>query len=427
MSQTVEIQTPRVFLPLLQPSRYKGAHGGRGSGKSHFFSELLAETCVLERGHRAVCLREVQKSLKDSAKLLIEDKIRKHFPNEGFKIWNDRIETPGDGIIIFNGLKDHNADSIKSLEGFGTAWIEEAQVLSSHSLSLLRPTIRAENSELWFSWNPRHKNDPVDRLLRGDILPPSSTIVQSNWNNNPFFPGVLEQERLFDKQNDPDQYPHIWEGEYVTVNSGAYYAKRLTDARSDGRIGRVAEDPLMTKYAVWDIGGTGRKSDATAIWIVQFIGKEVRLLNYYEAQGQDLATHINWLRSKGYGNANCKLPHDGATNDKVYDVSYESALRQAGFEVEVIPNQGKGAAMARVDAARRMFPSVWINKETCEAGLDALGWYHEKIDESRQIGLGPDHDWSSHCADAFGLIAVIYEMMTQSRRPKRSHQQVSMP
>jgi len=426
-ADTVEIQTPRVFLPLLQPSRYKGVYGGRGSGKSFFFAALLVEYCVLHPGTRAVCLREIQKSLKDSAKLIIEDMIRRHFPHSGFRILADRIETPGGGLIIFNGLKDQNADSIKSLEGFMVAWVEEAQALSSRSLSLLRPTIRAEGSELWFSWNPQHKNDPVDKLLRDDVLPPDSIVIEANYHNNPFFPNVLEQERLFDKDNDPDQYPHIWEGKYATVNRGAYYASRLMEARKENRIGNVGEDPLMTKYAVWDIGGTGRKADATAIWICQFIGKEVRLLNYYEAQGQDLATHIGWLKSHGYGDVNCKLPHDGATNDKVYDVSYESALRAAGFEVEVIPNQGKGAAMARVDAGRRMFPSIWVNKETCEYGLDALGWYHEKIDETRQIGLGPDHDWSSHCADAFGLIAVIYEIMTQTKQPRRRLQTVSMP
>lgn len=427
-ADTVEIQTPRVFLPLLQPSRYKGVHGGRGSGKSFFFAALLVEYCVLHPGTRAVCLREVQKSLKDSAKLIIEDMIRRHFPHAGFRILADRIEAPGGGLIIFNGLKDQNADSIKSLEGFMIAWVEEAQALSSRSLSLLRPTIRAEGSELWFSWNPQHKNDPVDKLLRGDILPPDSIVVEANYSDNPFFPNVLDAERLFDKENDPDQYPHIWQGKYATVNAGAYYARALMVARKENRIGHVGADPLMMKYAVWDIGGTGRKADATAIWICQFIGKEVRLLNYYEAQGQDLATHVNWLRSNGYSKAQCILPHDGAHNEKVYDISYESALRAAGFDVpKPVENQGKGAAMARVDAGRRMFPSVWVNEETCGGGLDALGWYHEKIDESRQIGLGPDHDWSSHCADAFGLIAVIYEIMTKSKRPRRNYQQMSMP
>jgi phage terminase large subunit len=252
-------------------------------------------------------------------------------------------------------------------------------------------------------------------MLRGESLPTGAVVVRANWSDNPWFPAVLEQERQDCLRNDPDQYAHIWEGDYVTVNAGAYFAKHLTTAREEGRIGRVAGDPLMTKRAAWDIGGTGAKADACAIWIVQFVGRELRFLDYYEAQGQPLATHIEWLRSKGHGSALCVLPHDGATNDRVHDVSYESALRSAGFEVQVIANQGAGAAMKRVEAARRLFPSMWFNEATCQAGIDAIGWYHEKRDPDRNIGLGPEHDWSSHGADAFGLAAVAYEQPSKEK------------
>jgi len=148
------------------------------------------------------------------------------------------------------------------------------------------------------------------------------------------------------------------------------------------------------------------------------VGREIRWLDYYEAVGQPLATHVQWLRENGYGKALCILPHDGATNDRVYDVSYESALRQAGFEVKVIRNQGKGAAMARVEALRRVFPMCWFNEDKTAAGLDALGWYHEKRDDERGIGLGPEHDWSSHGADAAGLVAVAYEAPGDKRVPE---------
>jgi phage terminase large subunit len=135
------------------------------------------------------------------------------------------------------------------------------------------------------------------------------------------------------------------------------------------------------------------------------------VLDYYEAQGQPLATHLAWMRSRGYGpgKADISLPHDGSTHDKVFDVSYESALRQAGYAVEVVPNQGRGAAAARIEAGRRLFPSIWFNEATSSAGLDALGWYHERKDDARSIGLGPEHDWSSHGADAFGLMCVVAE------------------
>ena len=404
------IDTAPVFEPLLGPARYKAAYGGRGSGKSHFFAELMVEDSLANKGLRSVCIREVQKDLKDSAKLLIEDKLSKFGLGaaDGFKVFKEEIQTPGDGLIIFKGMKDYTADSIKSLEGFNRAWVEEAHTFSDMSLGMLRPTIRSDGSELWFSWNPRRKTDAVDLLFR-KTPPTGSVVVHANWDANPWFPSVLEQERIDCLRDNPDQYENIWNGGYVTIAAGAYYAKALAQAKQNKQIGRVPADPLMTKRAFFDIGGTGAKADAVAIGVAQFIGKEIRVLDYYEAVGQPLATHVNWLRSNGHGDALCILPHDGDTNDKVYDVSYRSYLEAAGFEVEVVPNQGKGAASMRIEAGRRMFPSVWFNEETTGALLEALGWYHEKKDEARNIGLGPEHDWSSHGADMFGLMCVAYE------------------
>lgn len=415
------IETPRVFVPLLQPARYKGAWGGRGSGKSHFFAELLIEDCLAEPGNsggmgmRAVSIREVQKTLKESSKRLLEDKLRAFGLNEasGFKVFNEVLQTPGDGVITFQGMQDHNAESIKSLEGYRRAWVEEAQTLSARSLSLLRPTIRMEGSELWFSWNPRRKTDPVDLMLRGAELPTGASVVRANWSDNPKFPSVLEMERQDCLRTSPEQYGHIWEGDYATVNAGAYFARALADARAQGRIGRVAADPLMTIRLFCDIGGTGARADAFAIWAVQVIGREIRVLDYYEAVGQPLATHLEWMRRKGYTpeRAQIWLPHDGAAGDKVFAVSYESELRKAGYFVTVIPNQGRGAAAARIEATRRWLPSCWFNEATTSPGLDALGWYHERKDEARGVGLGPEHDWASHGADAFGLMAISVEQL----------------
>lgn len=409
------------------PARYKGAYGGRGSGKSQFFGGLGPEDALrfpgeAGEGLRMVCIREVQKSLKHSAKSLIEAKLQEFGLGEkdGFKVYTDVIKTPGDGLIIFQGMQDHTADSIKSLEGFHRAWVEEAQSLSAFSLSLLRPTIRWEDktrgmaSELWFSWNPRRKIDPVDLMLRGES-PTGSTVVRANWSDNPWFPDVLDRERLDCLGKTPDQYGHIWEGDYATVFDGAYFASLLAVARSEGRIGNVAADPLLEKRAYWDIGGTGAKADARAIWIVQFVGKEIRVLDYRETVGQPLAADVNWLRENGYRGITCVLPHDGETHDRVHDVSYESYLRKAEFPVVVIPNQGKGAATKRVEAVRRILPNCWFHNPKTEPGLDALGWYHERKDEERNVGLGPEHDWSSHGSDAFGLMAVAYEAHSAAR------------
>ena len=226
--ESLRLETADVFLPLLDPARYKGAWGGRGSGKSHFFADLMIEDCLREPGEsgeglRAVCIREVQKDLAQSSKLLIESKLREHGLGEadGFKVFRDSIETPKGGIIIFKGMNDYTSDSIKSLEGFKRAWWEEAQTATLTSLNLLRPTIRAEGAERWFSWNPRRKSDPVDVMLRGPSKPTGAVVVRANWSDNPWFPAELEQERLDCQRQQPEQYEHIWEGGYATVADGA--------------------------------------------------------------------------------------------------------------------------------------------------------------------------------------------------------------
>jgi len=190
----------------LLPSRYKGAYGGGGSGKSHFFAEKLVEDCLEQRGMLAVCIREVQKSLMQSSKRLLEAKIAALGVGHLFKVFEREIETPGDGVIIFQGLADHTAESIKSLEGFRRAWIEEAQALSARSLTLLRPTIRAQGSELWASWNPRRKSDAVDDFFRGAQPVAGASVICANWRDNPWFPAELEAERLIDLERYPDRY-----------------------------------------------------------------------------------------------------------------------------------------------------------------------------------------------------------------------------
>jgi hypothetical protein len=226
--------------------------------------------------------------------------------------------------------------------------------------------------------------------------------------------GIIQAEELqaLRAQMSANEFNREMECDFDAAIEGAYFAECLSAAREEGRIGRVAADPLMTVRLFADIGGTGAKADAFTFWAAQFIGREVRAIDYYEAVGQPLATHLNWLRSKGYSpeRAQIWLPHDGATHDKVFAVSYESAFREAGYTVTVVPNQGAGAAAARIEAARRLFPSIWFNEETTKPGIDALAAYHEKRDEKRNIGLGPNHDWASHAADAFGLACVAYEL-----------------
>ncbi len=212
-SKTLEIKTPRAFAPLLAPARYKGAHGGRGSGKSYFFVDLLIETCIMSKTD-AVCLREIQKSLDMSVKKLIEERIEALGVASLFTVQNAQILAPHGGIIIFQGLQDHTADSIKSLQGFRIAWVEEAQSLSQRSLDLLRPTIRMDDSEIWFSWNPEKDTDPVDAFLRSIDAPSDAIVVEVNFDDNPDFPQVLRDEMEYDRQRDFDKYMHVWMGKY---------------------------------------------------------------------------------------------------------------------------------------------------------------------------------------------------------------------
>lgn len=403
--------------------RYLGAKGGRGSAKSHSIASHLVLRAVSKyaqsgEGLRWACLREVQKTLKESAMKLIADKIQEHECGHLFDVQADKIVTPGGGVFLFQGMKDHNAESIKSLEGMDGAWFEEAQTMSKRSNSLLRPTIRGKGSQLMYSWNPRRKTDEVDDFF-SKLGPDDATLVTMNWRDNPWFPDELKKERLLDLKLYPERYEHIWEGEYATAFEGAYFAANLTLCKQQDRIQDfIAIDPILSVYAFCDIGGAGAKADAFAIWIVQFVGNRINVLDYHEAIGQPLSYHAAWLRDNGYEKAIVELPHDGINANAITGKTYADHWRDAGFNANITPNQGSGAAMKRIEAVRRVFPRVHFVDKKTEAGRAALGFYHEKKDETRNIGLGPDHDWSSHAADAFGLMAIrSNDLMNKRDRP----------
>jgi phage terminase large subunit len=413
---TPQIKLPPKLIPVFTgEAMYRGAYGGRGSGKTRSFATMAAVFGVrfaeANEPGVIVCGREFMNSLDESSMAEVKAAILSDpWLTSKYDVGEKYIRTKDRRIeFAFIGLR-HNLDSIKSKSRIRLLWVDEAEPVSEKAWSKAIPTVREENAEIWVTWNPERKNSATHKRFRLDP-PAGAKIIELNWVDNPKFPRTLDKTRREDEEKRPDQYEHVWGGDFVTVVEGAYYAKSLSQAKLKGRISDVSPDPLMTVRAFWDIGGTGAKADACAIWIAQFVGTNIRVLDYYEAVGQPLATHVQWLRDNGYGKAYCFLPHDGATNDKVYDVSYESALRAAQFDVRVVPNQGKGAAKMRIEAARRLFPSIHFNKDTTEPGRDALGWYHEKkSDDERNVGLGPEHDWSSHGADAFGLMCVAYEM-----------------
>lgn len=406
------IQIPDKLVPVFEGrADIRGAHGGRGSAKTRTFALMTAVRAHMwdMEGREGIilCARQFMNSLADSSLDEIKAAIQSMpWLEPHFEIGETYIRTKSRRVnYSFVGLA-RNLNSIKSKSRILLAWIEEAEPVTDEAWTKLIPTLREEDSELWITWNPERKKSATNKRFRYANDNDRVKIVEMNWRDNPWFPDILNRARLKDLNERPDQYDHIWEGDYLTVVEGAYYARQLVAARANNQIGRENIDPLMTIYAVWDIGGTGAKADATAIWIVQYVGHEIRFLDYYEAVGQPLAAHVEWLRENKYGRAYCILPHDGASHEKVHATTYQGALRGAGFDVMVVPNQGAGAAIRRIEAARRLFPNMYFDEERCSAGIEAIGFYHEKRDEERAVGLGPSHDWSSHGADAFGLVAI---------------------
>lgn len=415
MAETARVALPPKLIPIFQgEADVRGAYGGRGSGKTRSFAKMSAvRAYAMSRAGLdgvILCGRQYMNSLDESSLEEIKGAVRSEpwlMPH--FDIGEKYVRTL-DGRIsyAFAGL-DRSISSIKSKAKIRLCWVDEAEPVTESAWETLLPTIREEGSELWVTWNPERDGSPTDQRFRKSSNP-MMKVVEMNWRDNPKFPAKLERQRQSDKQERPDSYEHVWEGAYKTSQKGSYYAQLLAQARRQGRIGVIPYDPLMTFRAYVDIGGTGARADAFAMWFVQHVGREIRVLDYYEAVGQPIGAHLGWMRLHDYTPANTQfwLPHDGANHDKVQQVTYESALKDAGFRVTVVANQGAGAAAQRIEAVRRFLPRMYFHEQTTEPGLKALAWYHEKWDEKRNVGLGPNHDWSSHAADAIGLMAITY-------------------
>lgn len=426
---TARIELPPKLVPVFTgPAMYRGAFGGRGSSKTRSFATMTAV-----HGYRCaeanqegviVCGREFMNSLADSSFEEVAGAIRAMpWLNDYYDLGDSYIRTRCRRIsYAFVGLR-RNLDSIKSKARIRLAWVDEAESVSDVAWTKLDATVREEGAEVWVTWNPERKQSATHKRFR-ETPPAESKIIELNWRDNPWFPSTLNKKRLADLAARPDQYDWIWEGGFRSTVEGAYFAKHLAAAKEEGRIGFVPRDPLAPIKVFFDIGGTGLRSDAGSMWVVQFIGQKINVIDHMTAQGQELSYYVNWLRQRKYNKGvTIYLPHDGAHGDKVFATSYESAMREAGcngeWDVIVIPNQGAGAAMSRIETARRVFPRIWFNAETTEPGRDALGWYHEKrSDDERNIGLGPLHDWSSHDGDAFGLMCIVYDE-PPGKRPDR--------
>lgn len=411
---TLQIELPPKLIPVFTgEARYRGAYGGRGSAKTRSFAKMAAihgVRCAQEdRSGIILCGREFMNSLDESSMAEVKAAIESEpWLKAHYEIGEKYIRTKDRRVEFkFTGLR-RNLDSLKSKAKILLCWIDEAEPVSETAWLKLIPTVREHGSEIWVTWNPEGKRSATHLRFRQN-KDDDMKIVELNWRDNPWFPDVLERERKADKQHRSDQYDHIWEGDFKAVYEGAYYSKHLKAALDEGRICNLVPDPIMDIRSYHDIGGSGATADAYTIWVCQFVSREIRVLNYYESVGQTLDFHVNWMRDNGYEKTRVYLPHDGVNSNSITGKRYADHWEDAGFNVETIPNMGKGAAMQRVEETRRLFPSIWFNGPTTEAGRDALAAYHEKRDDDRGIGLGPNHDGSSHAADSFGLMCVHYE------------------
>ena len=378
---------------------------------------------------RAACIREVQNTIRDSVRQLLIDKIQKLGLGTFFETPETEIRGANGSLIIFRGMQSFNAESIKSLEGYDIAWVEEAQTLSDVSLRLLRPTIRNEGSELWFSWNPRHDTDAVDQFLRGARKPKDAIVVEVNWNDNPWFPDVLKQEKNGDYAADPEMAEHVWGGGYEIISEGSYYARAIIDAERDGRVGFFPHNPSAPVKTAWDIG----VDDYTAVWFIQDDGLHATVIDYYEASGEGAddvvsicmpevfrrppneAKFADWSLQDALEGLQRPVPYKYSTSYFPHDVKAREWGGGARSRVESlvaygVTNIAKGVATKpsdRIQAVRRILPIVKFHKSPrVELGLKRLRRYRRKWNDALQTYTAPEHDENSHGADAFGEYAI---------------------
>jgi phage terminase large subunit len=401
---------PLKLQCLFKPSRYKVLYGGRGGAKSWGVARALLIKGA-QAPIRVLCAREFQTSIKDSVHKLLCDQIEALGLLGFYEITQASIRAKNGTEFSFVGLKN-NVANVKSYEGVDICWVEEAQTTSRMSWNVLIPTIRKEGSEIWITFNPELETD--ETYQRFVLNPPENCIVQKvNWSDNPWFPETLKLEKDALKHRDPQAYNVVWEGLCRQTVDGAIFAKEMQMAELDGRITKVNYDPTKPVHAIFDLGW----SDATAIWFLQFIGMETRLIRYIEGNQQTMSDYLAKMQTFGYMYDTLWLPHDAenktlAANGR----SIEEIVRAAGYKTKIIP---KTPILDSINAARTIFINCWFDRENCHEGLQCLRHYRYDVDpETKQFSRTPLHDNYSHGADAFRYIGLMVNEPRERRRPR---------
>jgi phage terminase large subunit len=388
---------PAALQCLFQPMRYKILHGGRGGSKSWGVARallLIGTTKTL----RVLCAREMQTSIAQSVHKLLKDQITELGLEAFYEVQQYVIKGANGTEFTFHGLK-HNIANIKSVEGTDICWVEEAQTVSKTSWDTLIPTIRKDGSEIWISFNPSLEAD--ETYQRFVVKPPSNSIVKRiNWSDNPWFPEVLKQEMEDLKVKDYDAYLTVWEGHCKQTLDGAIYANEVRAATTAERFTKVPYSEEKPVHTFWDLG----RADKTAIWFVQQVGFEYRIIDYYENQGHALAHYMKHLQGKPYVYGDTWLPHDADNELLASERTIAQQARAAGFKVRITP---KTSIAVGINAARTLFATCWFDAEKCADGIQCLRNYRYDVNpETQQYSTQPLHDWASHGADAFRYFAV---------------------
>ena len=394
---------------LFKKSRYKVLYGGRGGAKSWGIARALL-ILGAKNPLRILCAREYMTSMRDSVHKLLCDQIESLGLIGFYEITQASIRGKNGTEFSFVGLKN-NVANVKSYEGVDICWVEEAQTVSRLSWNVLIPTIRKEGSEIWVSFNPELETD--ETYQRFVANPPSDCITMKvNWYDNPWFPDTLRLEKDALKQRDEESYNQVWEGLCRQTVDGAIFAKEMQQAEKDGRITRVPYDPSKPVHAVFDLGW----SDSTAIWFLQYVGMETRLIRYLEGSQQTMSFYLATMQTFGYVYDTIWLPHD-AENKTLAAAgrSIDDIVRAAGYKTQILP---RVPIVDSINAARTIFPSCWFDREHAADGLTCLRHYRYDVDpDTKQFSRNPLHDHYSHGADAFRYIALMVKEPAKRRKP----------
>ncbi len=397
------LEFPEKLEFLFKPARYKIAYGGRGSSKSWSFARALL---IIGAGDptRILCTREVQKSIKDSVHRLLSDQIAEMGLGDFYDILETEIRGKNGTMFLFSGLASQTVESIKSFEGIDRVWCEEAQNISKKSWNVLIPTIRKPGSEIWVSFNPELETDETySRFVA--TPPPDSVVVEINYSDNPWFPEILEQERLHCQLTNKEDYAQIWEGKCRAAVSGAIYANEVGDAVRSGRICNVPYDPRLKVHTIWDLGW----NDSMSIALVQRVRSELRVIDYIEDSHKTLDWYAAGLNQRRMNWGFDYLPHDGRTRDFKTGKSAEEMLKSFGRRVKITPNVGVEPG---IKAARMMFPQVYFDKVKTARLMECLKRYRRSINQATNEPGAPVHDEFSHGADVWRYLGVVSDKLT---------------